>query len=163
MVIRRGFLRWLFPAAVVLPIWLVVGWAVYGSGGWTTLGLLITIPSNFLALLVIALMVQARPSVRAERAVSWLDVGVIGLWHLLIVAAGFYGSSAVLFGVLALVAAVAAFWTSLWQLVTDGAKRMQATMAEYERLAGQGPADAPGKPPSDDGDGDVFIIHESRD
>ncbi|QEO15745.1 hypothetical protein FLP10_15930 [Agromyces intestinalis] len=163
MLLRRPFLRWLFIAPVVLPLWMVVGWAIFGAGGWSTLGLVITLPAAFLALLVIALLVNARPSVRAERAVSWTDVGVLGAWHVLLIAAGCYGSTALLFGVLALIAAVAAFWVSIWQLVSDGARRMQASMAEFERLAGQGRPDASKRPPFDDGDGDVIIVNEVRD
>ena len=166
MLVRRVFLRWLFLAPVVLPLWTVVGWAIFGSGGWSTLGLLITVPAEFLALLVIALLVNARPTVRAERAVSWTDVGVLGAWHALLIASGVYGGTSVLFGMLALAAAVVAFWVSIWQLVRDGARRMQATMAEYERLAGQQRTgtDAPAaRPPFDDGDGDVIIVHEVRD
>ncbi|UOE45362.1 hypothetical protein [Agromyces larvae] len=163
MLFRRVFLRWLFIAPVVLPLWMVVGWAIFGAGGWSTLGLVITIPAAFLALLVIAVLVNARPTVRAERAVSWTDVGVIGAWHLLLVAAGCYGAAALLFGVLALFAAVAAFWASIWQLVADGARRMQASMTEFERLANQNRPDAPTQPRSGDDDGDVIIVHEVRD
>jgi len=32
MVLRRLFLRWLFPAAFVLPLWLFVGWIVFSGG-----------------------------------------------------------------------------------------------------------------------------------
>lgn len=171
MLFRRLFLRWVFVAPVVMPLWTVIGWAIFGSGGWSTLGLLITVPAEFLALLVIALIVNARPTVRAERAVSWTDVWVLGGWHLLLIASGCYGGTSVLFGMLALLAAVVAFWASIWQLVRDGARRMQATMAEYERLAGQQAAgrtgavpDAPSsRPPFDDGDGDVIVVHEVRD
>ncbi|WP_395242899.1 hypothetical protein ACGGZK_12080 [Agromyces sp. MMS24-K17] len=166
MLLRRIFLRWLFIAPVALPLWTVIGWAIFGSGGWSTLGLLITVPAEFLALLVIALIVNARPTVRAERAVSWTDVGVLGAWHALLIASGCYGGTSVLFGVLALAAAVVAFWVSIWQLVRDGARRMQATMDEYERLAREqrtGADAPPARPPFDDGDGDVIIVHEVRD
>lgn len=173
MLIRRAFLRWLVAAAVVLPIWLAVGWAVFGGGGWGTLGLVLTVPIAFIALGVIALLVWARPTVRAERAVSWTDVGVIGAWHLSIIGIGFYGQGATIFSVLAILLAIAAFWVALWQLVSDGARRMQATMSEFERLASQQagstmPPDAQGempvrRPPFDDGDGEVIIVREVRD
>ena len=69
MLIRRAFLRWLVAAVVVLPVWLGVGWLIYGGGGWGTLGLIITVPVAFISLGIIALIVWARPTVRAERAV----------------------------------------------------------------------------------------------
>jgi len=173
MLIRRAFLRWLVAAVVVLPVWLGVGWAIYGGGGWGTLGLIITVPVAFISLGIIALIVWARPTVRAEHAVSWTDVGVVGAWHLSIIGVGFYGEGATIFSVLAILLAVAAFWSSIWQLVSDGARRVQASMAEFERLAAQqsgayGPDAAGGtstrRPPhDDDGGDDVIIIHEVRD
>ena len=173
MLIRRAFLRWLVAAVVVLPIWLAVGWAVFGGGGWGTLGLIITVPIAFIALGIIALLVWARPTVRAERAVSWTDVGVIGAWHASIIGIGFYGQGSTFFGVAAILLAIAAFWVAIWQLVSDGARRMQATMSEFERLAAQqaGSPTAsrrPGRepvrrPPFDDGDGEVIIVREVRD
>ena len=172
MLIRRAFLRWLVAAVVVLPVWLGIGWAIYGGGGWGTLGLIITVPVAFISLGIIALLVWARPTVRAERAVSWTDVGVVGAWHLSIIGIGFYGAGATLFSVLAILLAIAAFWSSIWQLVSDGARRVQASMAEFERLAAQQPGasgtDAAGgpsirRPPFDDGGDDVIIIHEVRD
>ncbi len=137
MLIRRAFLWWLIAAAVVLPIWLGIGWIVFGQGGWGTLGLVITVPVAFITLGVVALLVRIRPTVRAERAASWIDVGVIGALHAAVIGVGFYGEGGSFFGVMAILLAIAAFWTSVWQLVTDGAKRMQATMAEFERLAAQ--------------------------
>jgi len=172
MLIRRAFLRWLVAAVVVLPVWLGVGWAIYGGGGWGTLGLIITVPVAFISLGIIALLVWARPTVRAERAVSWTDVGVVGAWHLSIIGVGFYGEGATILSVLAILLAIAAFWSSIWQLVSDGARRVQASMAEFERLAAQQPGasgtDAAGgpsirRPPFDDGGDDVIIIHEVRD
>ena len=173
MLIRRAFLSWLVAAVVILPIWLGVGWAVFGGGGWGTLGLLVTVPVAFIGLGIIALVVWARPTVRAERAVSWTDVGVIGAWHASIIGLGFYGQTATIFGVLAVLLGLAVFWTSIWQLVSDGARRVQATMTEFERLAAQQGAGSPDAaadaPPrrsrfdDGDGDGEVIIVREVRD
>lgn len=172
MLIRRAFLRWLIAAAVVLPIWLGIGWAIFGGGGWGTLGLVIVVPLAFIALAVVALLVYIRPTVRAQRAVSWTDVAVIGAWHAAIVGVGFYGASGAFFGVIAILLAIAAFWSAIWQLIRDGARRMQATMSEFERLAaqqtGQAGPDAAGRapgrrPPFDDDGDDVIIVREPRD
>lgn len=164
MLIRRGFLWWLVAAAVVLPIWLGIGWVIFGQGGWGTLGLVITVPVAFITLAVVALLVRIRPTVRAERAASWTDVGVIGALHAAVIGIGFYGDSAAFFGVMAILLAIAAFWSSVWQLVTDGARRMQATMVEFERLAaqqtGQGTGPDAASRPFVRGDEEVIVIRE---
>ena len=98
MLIRRGFLWWLIAAAVVLPIWLGVGWIAFGQGGWGTLGLVVTIPIAFITLGAIALLVRIRPTVRAERAASWMDVGIVGALHAAVIGIGFYGDTGAFFG-----------------------------------------------------------------
>lgn len=170
MLIRRAFYRWQFIAVVALPVWLAVGWAIFGGGGWGTLGLVVVVPVGFIALGIVALLTSLRPTVREQRATSWPDLGIIGAWHAATIATGFYGTTATLFAVLAILLAIAAFWVAVWQLVHDGARRVQASMAEFERLATQQPgatsrSDAAGtrRPPHDDGDDEVIIVREVRD
>ncbi|MFB9309480.1 hypothetical protein ACFFRL_09760 [Agromyces hippuratus] len=178
MLLRRALYRWQMIAIIVLPVWLAVGWAIFGGGGWGTLGLVIVVPIAFIVLGIVALITNVRPTVRQERALSWIDVGVLTAWHLSIIGTGFYGPTATGFGVLAILLGIAAFWVAVWQLVTDGANRMKASMAEFERLAGEQPgasatggpvgsagATGPGarRPPFDDGSDDVIIIHEVRE
>lgn len=117
MWLRRAFFRWLFPAVLVLPLWLLVGWGVFEAGGWAFLWVLfIAIPSVAIAQLVSSLLVRARPSVQRDRAVSWTDVAGFGAWHVLTILVGLYSER--WFGV-ALAAAIAAalivFWLSLSQ------------------------------------------------
>lgn len=91
MSIRRAFYLWLLPAAIVLPLWLLIGWGVFHAGGWAFLWVLfIAIPSVLLGQLLFAMLVRARPSARSERAVSWWDVAGFGLWNGLTIALGFY-------------------------------------------------------------------------
>ena len=45
---RAGVAR--LALALALPLWLVIGWAFFGAGGWGTLGLVITVPAAFLTL-----------------------------------------------------------------------------------------------------------------
>ena len=123
MLIRRAFLRWLVAAAVVLPIWLAVGWAVFGGGGWGPSGLVLVVPIAFIALGVIALLVWARPTVRAERAGvvdrRGRDRRMARLDHrhrLLRPSAPRSSASS------PILLAIAAFWVALWQLVSDGAR-----------------------------------------
>ena len=40
MWLRRAFFGWLIPAAFVLPLWLLIGWAVFNAGGWAFLWVL---------------------------------------------------------------------------------------------------------------------------
>lgn len=167
MLIRRAFYWWLAAAAVVLPIWLGVGWIIFGGGGWGTLGLVITVPVAFIGLAAVALLVRIRPTVRAERAASWTDVAVVGALHAAVIGIGFYGDSGAFFGVMAILLAIAAFWSAVWQLVTDGARRMQATMVEFERLAaqqpGSGPAPDAASRPFMRGDEEIIVIQERRE
>ncbi|GAA2068904.1 MFS transporter permease [Microbacterium hatanonis] len=117
MWLRRLFFRWLFPAAVVLPLWLLVGWGVFQAGGLAFLWVLfIAAPSVLVGQTVLALLVRARGSVRADRAVSWWDVLAFSVWHALIIATGFFPSWFALALVLAILAAVGVFWVSITQL-----------------------------------------------
>ncbi len=117
MWLRQAFFRWLLPAAFLLPLWLLVGWGVF-QGGWAILWVLfIAIPSVLVGQLLLTLLTRSRPSVRAERAVSWWDVAGFTLWHGLTIAVGCFIDGA--FGWLltaAIVAGLGLFWLQLWQL-----------------------------------------------
>lgn len=167
MLIRRAFYRWQFIAAIVLPVWLLIGYAIFGSSGWGVIGLMFATPIAFISLGVVALVIAARPDVRRLKAVDWADVAVLGAWHLLIIAAGFYGPTGITFAILAMVGAIGAFWYAVWRLLSDGARRMRATMEEYERIAYSGGASGPGvtgetggRRPADGGE--VIVIREER-
>ena len=94
MWVRRAFYGWLIPAAFLLPLWLLVGWGVFNAGGWAFLWVLfLAIPSVFIGQLVLTLLVRARGTVRAERAVSWWDVLGFTVWHCLTIALGFFNQA----------------------------------------------------------------------
>jgi len=118
MTLREGFFRWLLPAAFVLPLWMLVGWAIFGRGGWALLWVLVmAMPALFLGQLLLTLLTRSRPSVRAERALSWWDVGGFALWHGLAIATGFFIDG--VFGWLlagAIVTGIGLIWLQLWQL-----------------------------------------------
>ncbi len=121
MWLRRVFYRWMFPAAVLLPLWLLIGWGVFGAGGWAFLWVLfIAIPSVFFGQIVLALLVRSRPSVREARAVSWFDVAGFAVWHALVVIVGCFVESwfSAALG-FAIIAAIGLFWLSIWQLRTE--------------------------------------------
>ncbi len=117
MAFRSGFYRWLIPAAFVLPFWLFVGWIIFGASPLTLLWVLISAPIVLIGQLILTLLVRARGTARAERAVSWMDVGLIGGWNALIVVLGFFGNPWwwAVFAVTVMVG-VAALWSTFWQL-----------------------------------------------
>ncbi len=162
MILRRAFFWWLFPSAVILPAWLLIGWAAFGGGGWAFLGLLIACPILFIAMLAIGGIIRARGSVREQRAVSWTDVGLLAAWHIAIIAFGFYipGVSGWI-AVLGILVGLATFWVSLWELLTETRVRVQMTFDAYERAAQQQQFGRP-DPGSVDG-GEYIVIEERRD
>jgi hypothetical protein len=117
MWVRQAFFRWLIPAAFVLPLWLFIGWIVFGANPWALLWVLVSAPIVFVGQIVLTLLVRARGTVRTDRAVSGTDAAVLGSWHALIVALGVFDGSWwwPILGVTVAVG-VAALWTSLWQL-----------------------------------------------
>lgn len=160
MWLRRAFFRWLAPAAVVLPLWLLVGWGITGAGGWAFLWVLfLAIPSVFVGQLLLTLLVRARGTVRAERAVSWWDVLGFTVWHGLTIALGFYVQAwwAPVF-VAAVVAGLGLFWLSLWQLLREA--RPSRILLRTAAGVGYLPPEAPKTP--DASSPGVFVVTERR-
>jgi small-conductance mechanosensitive channel len=134
MVIRRVLYYWQFIAVIVLPLWVLVGRGVFGSSvGWDFVLFLFLCPIMAFALLAIAGLTTARKSVRSQRAVSWIDAGVLIAWHAVIVGYGFM--DAPVLATLIVVVAVAAFWIALWQLVTETRDRFTHLVEGFERDA----------------------------
>lgn len=158
MLIRKAVHRVLFPASVVLPVWLLVGWGVFGQGAWSFLGLLILCPLLFIALAVVSGLVYARPSVRQSRAVAWRDVALFGGWYAAIVGFGFFGPASPWFAVAGVLIGLATFWWSVASLVTDAAKRMRDAMGDFSVPSSAGPA--PQLPPVDGGE--YIVVRETR-
>lgn len=160
MVLRRAFFRWLLPAAFVLPLWMIVGWAIFGRSGWGLLWVLImAVPSVFIGQLLLTLLTRSRPSVRAERALSWWDVAGFTLWHGLTIAVGCFIDGAfpwLLTG--AIVAVLALFWLQLWQLWNE-ARGTGIRMRETITWSSVSPRDA--RAESSDPD-EVIIVEERR-
>ncbi|WP_345802795.1 MFS transporter permease [Microbacterium sp. AZCO] len=169
MWVRRAFFSWLIPAAFLLPLWLLVGWAVFRAGGWAFLWVLfLAIPIVFFGQLILTLLVRARGTVRAERAVSWWDVLGFSAWHLLIISLGFYNPAwwapAM---VVTIIVGVGLFWLTLWQLWRE-AKPSRMVMYTTEGIAylppdptagaaGPSTSSAPSPSPSE-----VFVITEKN-
>ncbi|WP_270352743.1 MFS transporter permease [Microbacterium testaceum] len=164
MVLRRVFLRWLFPAAFVLPLWLFVGWIVFSGGsGWALLWLLVAMPTVFVSQLLIALLIRARAAVRSTRAVSWRDAAGVALWQAVIVALGFFDSR-VFFPllVLSVVGALVLFWSSLSQLWNE-ARGAVTVLHASDGTAYIPPVREPSaERPAGRADGDVIVVSEVR-
>jgi hypothetical protein len=166
MWIRRALFAWLFPAALVLPLWLLIGWGVFQSG-WAILWVLfIAMPSVLLGELLIAFLVRARARVRQARAVSWQDAAGIVLWHGLTIAVGFFPNAFgwVLTG--AVVAFLAVFWSTLWQLWRESASALRRAMDPDLLAEGTSAGAAPQPPTSSSastapGRHQVIVISES--
>lgn len=130
MIVRRIFYYWQFIAVGVLPLWLIVGSSLYGAGGWEVLGVTLSAIALGVALLVVALLFYARSEVRETKTVSWPDVGVLGLWHALIVALGFSAAATPWLSFTAVLVGIGAFWFALWELF-DAARRRVRAVIEY--------------------------------
>jgi hypothetical protein len=136
MWLRRAFFGWLIPAAFLLPLWLFVGWGVFNAGGWAFLWVLfLAVPGVFLWQLLLTLLVRARGTVRAHRAVSWWDVLGFTVWHCLVIALGFFNAAwwaPVM--VVAVLVGIGLFWLELWQLWRE-AKPATLIMRTTEGMA----------------------------
>jgi glucan phosphoethanolaminetransferase (alkaline phosphatase superfamily) len=163
MFVRRAFFNWMFLAAAVLPIWPLISVGIFSGSGWTFLGLVVAMPILFIALLVVAFLIRARFDVRQQRAVSWVDVALLSVWHATIIAFGFFTPASAILATAGIIIGIAIFWFELWQLLRSAAERARAAMAEYEQMSRQ-PASPPRMPrPSEPAQVEEFIvIHEER-
>lgn len=154
MIIRRAFYFALFPAAAVLPAWLLVGWALFGGGGWALLGVLLGSLALFISMVATSALIIARTTVRAERAVSWPDVGLQFLNYAAIAALGFFPPVGSALVVLVILLSIGTFWTVAWELFTDARRRMRQAFAGFE---------ANGQPntPGIRADGEYIVIETS--
>ena len=166
MFVRRVFYYWQFIAVVVLPAWLMVGASMFGASGWMVLGSFFGGVILGIGLLLVALLIYARKEVRTRRAVSWADVGVLTLWHAMIVAVGFSTASSGL-PVLVVAVGLAAFWFVIWEFYNAARARMREMLVVIDETARFGSAQAAGgqgapRPPRFDStiDPSVIVIRE---
>ncbi len=147
MIIRRAFYHWQFIAVLALPLWLLVGSAIFGSGAWAVLGIFFGAVLIGLGMFLVALVMYARKEVRATRAVSFADVGVLALWHALIIAIPFSTDASGWLSVLVIVGGLGVFWFALWELYDAARRRMRAIVDLVEQTArGQSSSGGPRYP-----------------
>ncbi|MWV50153.1 hypothetical protein GRS96_12835 [Rathayibacter sp. VKM Ac-2803] len=132
---RRAFGSWQYPAAIVLPLWILLGYGLFGgSSGWTVLGLVVALPILAVSLAVVAGIVSFRVTVRPTRTPAWGDVAALGAWHASLIAFGFFPPGAWAIGLLSVLLGVVAFWHSTWRFLHDARATLlafaEATSAE---------------------------------
>ncbi|PXA67899.1 hypothetical protein [Cryobacterium arcticum] len=135
MILRKAFYYWQFAAVVVLPIWLMVAASIFKTTAWQVLGATFGALAIGFGLLVVSLLFIARKEVRLEKAVSWADVGVLTVWHALIVLMGIYSVTAPWISVLVVLVGLAAFWFAVWELFDAARKRVREAMVYLDETA----------------------------
>ena len=159
MIVRRVVYRLIFPLAVILPVWVLIGRGIVADGvGWQFVAYLFIAPVLFLALIATGGLIAARSEVRAERAVSWADAAVlIALWVALI-ATGFFAYPAIAIAIVLLVLGL--FWLAIWELITS---TRRAFTAFNERVQAQAQAQARGNRQAAPIDmGEVIVVTSTR-
>lgn len=160
MLLRRVFYRWQVVAAIVLPLWLVIGAAVFGGSAGGALSLLLVAPLLGVAMLVVAGLIFARKSVRTNRAVSWTDLGVLAVWHASVIVTGLQLPGVAWYGALVVIVGLAAFWLAVWQLITETRRRVSGVMEAFAQAAAPQQVRRPS--PSVESSGPVIVVEEHR-
>jgi hypothetical protein len=139
MIFRRAIYLSMFPAAIILPVWVLISRGIVADGiGWEFLVYLIVCPALFVVLGATAGFIVARKSARSVRAVSWWDAGVLTALYAALIASGFYAVTALVVAVVVL--AVAAFWLAIYELVTETKARVNNFVNGSGALGGSGSA-----------------------
>lgn len=155
MSVRRVVYRLIFPLAVVLPAWVLIGRGIVADGiGWQFVAYLFIAPVLFVALIATGGIIVARSEVRAERAVSWADAGVlIALW-LALIGAGLFAYPWIAVCVVLLVLGL--FWLAIWELIAS-TRRVFAEFNERVQAQAQG-----NRQPAPIDMGEVIVVTSSR-
>jgi hypothetical protein len=138
VILRRVFYYWQFAAVGVLPLWLMTAASIFGTSAWQVLGATFGALAIGLGLLVVSLLILTRRDVRLDKTVSWADVGVLTLWHTLIVLMGVYADTAPWISVLVVLVGIGAFWFAAWELYAAARKRVREALAYIDDTAKHG-------------------------
>jgi hypothetical protein len=133
MALRRAFFAWQFAAAAVLPLWVLLGYAVWGASVGGLVSVVLLAPVVLAVELGLALLFSARSGVRRSRALDLPAIGVLGAYQVGVIGFGFFGPASAWFGLLAAVAAIGGFWLGGRLLVRDLRARVQETMTAFGR------------------------------
>lgn len=117
---RRAFLPIMLVSVVVLPVWVLVGRALFGAPlAQAMLPLALLAPLLAVQIAAVAGLTFARKEVRGPRTVTWHDVRVVGPWLLGIV----------VLGLLVVDGSGSAAASALTALVGDGARTASNALA----------------------------------
>ncbi len=133
MALRRAFFAWQFAAAAVLPLWLLLGYAVWGASVGGFFSIVLLAPVVFVVELALAALFSARARVRQQRALDVPAVAVLAAFQVGVLGVGLFGPLTAWFGLLAAVAAIGGFWLGATLLVRDIRARVQETMTAFGR------------------------------
>jgi hypothetical protein len=160
MLFRRALFYWQFTAALLLPVWVVVGRGLYGSSnGWDVLLFIVLAIVLGVALLAVAGLTTARKSVRSTRTVSTRDAVILASWHVAIIAFGFNDFSAL--AALIILLTVVAFWQAVIALFTETRERVRSVFALPDFPVDAGTYTSTRIP--DDGEHRVIVIEPGRE
>jgi hypothetical protein len=159
MLLRRALFYWQFTAALLLPVWVVVGRGVFGSGvGWDILLYIVLSIVLGISMLAVAGITVARKAVRTTRSLTNRDLLVLGLWHLAIIAYGFVDAPAL--AALIVLLTVIAFWNAVILLFTETRERVKNAFALPDFPVDAGHYTSSSVPP---GDGRVIVIEPGKE
>jgi hypothetical protein len=128
--VRRAAFVWQFAAALVLPLWVLTGYAIWGAGVGGFLGISLLAPLLVIAQLGLAVLFTARASVRRPRMLGAADTGVVAVLTAAVIGFGFFGPATTWFGVLAVAAVLGGTWLGGYELVAEIRTRMRRTLAD---------------------------------
>ncbi|RFA16050.1 hypothetical protein B7R22_04760 [Subtercola boreus] len=161
MFVRRAFYYWQVAAVVVLPLWVLIGWSVFGGQVWQFLIVMLSCGVLALAMAAVALIIFARKQVRLTRAVTWQDVLLVALWHVSIIAVGFFLPAGSFIAVASVVLGLVAFWSSIAQLLGETKRRVQGVFDTFQYAAQMGEAPQAVREPIV-ADGEYIVIETGR-
>lgn len=160
MLFRRALYYWQFTAAVLLPVWVVVMRALYGSpSGWDFVVHLILGGILGVAMLAVAGLTSARKSVRVAKALSVRDAIALSAWHAVIIGYAIVDHPAL--AGLVVILAVAAFWNAAIQLFTETRERVRSVFSLPPFPVDAGHYDA--SAPTDQGEHRVIVIEQGQE
>lgn len=144
LAVRRAFFVEQFVAVVALPVWVIVGWSIWGPAGVPgTVNL-----TPFLVVLLtvacqtaLAVVFSLRATVRRQRAVSAADAAVLALLAAAVVGAGFFSAGVSAFLGAAVVIVVAGFWLGVVELLRELRARVRSTLSSLGITPRPGPVD----------------------
>lgn len=133
MALHRVLRTWWFAAAGVLPLWLLVGYAVWGSSVGGLLAVVLVAPVVLLVELGLALLFTAGARVRRTRVPDPLSIVLVSAFQAGVVGFGFFGPATAWFALLAAAAAIGGFWYGGRRLAGDVRTRVREVLAPLQR------------------------------